>query len=159
MITIQSRMHVDGIGGTEIFNFLIDPSDREYQRWWPGTHLELHALERRPNHVGDVIYMDEFIGKYRMKMKGVVTEAVAGKKIVWEPKIGIRLPVRLILELEDDATGVRITHTIRAGFEGPGRILDPLFRIYLSREFEQAMDEHARIEFPKLRDLLRGSAR
>jgi hypothetical protein len=29
MITIQSRIHVDSISGMEIFNFLINPTDRE----------------------------------------------------------------------------------------------------------------------------------
>ena len=47
-----------------------------------------------------------------------------------------------------------ITHTIRAGFAGAGRILDPLLRIYLSESFTTAMDEHGKTEFPKLRDML-----
>jgi hypothetical protein len=50
------------------------------------------------------------------------------------------------------------THTIRAGFRGLGRILGPLLRLYLSDEFERAMDEHAQAEFPMLGAMLCGRA-
>ena len=79
-------------------------------------------------------------------------------KIVWQLKNGIPLPVWLTLELVDDAAGVTITHTIRAGFDGLGQLFDPLFRLYFSNEFEYALDEHVKTEFPMLRDLLRHSA-
>jgi hypothetical protein len=154
MIKIQSRIHVDRIGGTEIFNFLINPTDREYQRWWPGTHLKLHNCAQKPNNVGNVVYMDEFVGKHRVKMTCIVTEAEPGKKLVWQMKKLIRLPVWLVLELEDDKEGVEITHTIKVGWEGIGRVLDIIFRIYFSDEFIKVMDEHVKIEFPKLRGLL-----
>jgi hypothetical protein len=45
-------------------------------------------------------------------------------------------------------------HTIRAGFGGVRRVLDPLLRLYFSAEFAAAMDEQARTEFPLLRDHL-----
>ena len=77
-----------------------------------------------------------------------------GKKIVWQFKKGIRLPVWLSLTLEDDAAGVSVTHTVRAGFDGLGRILDPIFRVYFSAAFTAALDEHVKVEFPKLRELL-----
>jgi hypothetical protein len=76
---------------------------------------------------------------------------------VWQFKKGIALPVWLTLDLVDDVEGVAITHTIEAGFRGPGRLIDPLLRLYFSDQFEQAMDEHVRTEFPKLRDLLRSA--
>ena len=154
MITIQSRIHVARATGEQIFNFLINPTDREYQKWWPGTHLEFHTLRHGKHNIGNVIWMDERVGSYRVKMIGVVVEADPGRKIVWQMKKAIRLPVRLFLELEDDAAGVSVVHTIRAGFAGPGRVLDSLFRIFFSEQFEKAMDEHARIEFPRLGDML-----
>lgn len=154
MITIESRVRVDGVRGVQITDFMLNPTDREYQAWWPGTHLAFHTVERHPNHVGSVVYMDEFVGKRRIQMMGIVTQAVPGKQIVWQLKKIVRLPVWLILVLEEDAAGVTLTHTIRAGFEGLGRLLDPLFRVYFSREFARAMDEHAQTEFPRLRDVL-----
>ena len=154
MITIQSKIHVDRIGGKEIFNFLMNPTDHEYQTWWPGTHLALHTLKRTPNNVGTIIYMDEFIGDRRVKASCIVIEAEPAKKVVWQVKKLIRLPIWFSLELEDDTEGVAITHTIRAGFEGVKGMYDVLFRLYFSDKFAAAMDEHVKIEFPKLRDML-----
>ena len=104
-----------------------------------------------------MIYMDEFVGRYRLRMKGIVNEIEPGRKIVWQFKMGIRLPVWLVLEVADDAAGVTITHTIKAGFAGPGKLFDPIFRLYLSDRFAHALDAHVRAEFTKLRDLLRRS--
>jgi hypothetical protein len=154
MITIQSRVNLDGISGAELFEFFMNPTDHGYQTWWPGTHLQFHVLRRRPNHVGDVVYMDEWVGKYRIRMSAVVIEAEPGKKIVWQMRQGFRIPAWLILELADHINGVTLTHTLCMGFTGLGRIVDPLLRLYASEEFEKAMDGHARTEFPMLRDLL-----
>jgi hypothetical protein len=154
MINYQSRVHVDKIGSLPIFDFLIDPNDNAYQQWWPGTHLEFHRVRQRSGHVGDVVYMDEYVGKRRVQMNAVVTEVEPGRKITWQMTKGIRLPVWLCLELQDDVSGVMITHTIIAGFKGIGSILDVILRLYFSASFARAMDEHARTEFPRLGALL-----
>lgn len=154
MITIQSKVHVERIGGMPIFDFLINPTDSAYQQWWPGTHLAYHNLSYAPRNIGNVVYMDEYVGQRRVRMTGIVTEAEPGKKITWQLKKVIRLPIWLHLELKDDSQGVAITHTIRAGFGGIGRVLDAVLRLYFSETFAKAMDEHARIEFPKLGELL-----
>jgi hypothetical protein len=157
MIAIETSMFVEGLTGEEVFDFLLGATDEDYRRWWPGTHLRLHALKRGENHVGDVFYMDEYIGERRVRMKGVVVEAERGRSLVWQFKRLVRLPVRLTLEMKDRDGGVMLRHTIRAGFDGFGRILDPLFRLYFSPRFAVVMDEHARTEFPRLRDMLAGS--
>ena len=155
MITIESKLFVKDLSGEEIFDFLLNATDESYRRWWPGTHLHLHALERHEDHVGDLFYMDEYVGERRLRMKCVVVEAERGTRLVWRFKsLGVLLPARLILETENRGGGVAIRHTIRTGFDGPGRILDPLFRLYFSERFAAAMDEHARTEFPMLRDVL-----
>jgi hypothetical protein len=157
MIVVESAIFVEGITAQEIFDFLLGATDVSYRRWWPDTHLHLHALERYENHIGDVFYMDEYIGRRRVRMKGVVVEAERGKRILWQLKRWrVPLPIRLTLELRDREGGVTLQHTIRAGFGGSGRVLDPLFRAYFSPKFASAMDEHVRTEFPKLRDLLAG---
>ena len=102
----------------------------------------------------DLQGLDEFIGECRVKMTGVVVEAIPGKKLVWQLKKGVRLPIRLSLELHDDEAGVLICHTIRVGFDGLGSVLDPAFRLYFSGKFAAAMDEHVKAEFPKLRVML-----
>ena len=156
MLTLQTEIRVDGIKGMEIFDFLANPDDESYRAWWPGTHLQLHIRERGGNdHVGDIIYMDEYVGRRRLRMNAIVTEAVPGQKLVWRLKRGIKLPARLYLELADYDGGVAITHTIRAGSRGPWRALDPALKLFLSAGFARDMDDHARTEFPRLRDLLR----
>jgi hypothetical protein len=89
MLTIQSTIFVAGITGREISDFLLNCTDERYRGWWPGTHLQLHALARGNDHVGDVVFMDEYVGKRRVRMTSVVVvEAVPGKKIVWRLRKG-----------------------------------------------------------------------
>jgi hypothetical protein len=156
MIVMRTKVHVAGLSGIEVTEFLAKPSDAKYRRWWQGTHLELHLVKPSGRGVGDLVYMDEFIGARRVRMTGVVVESVPGKRITWHLEKGIRLPVRLSLELEDDDEGVTVEHTLRIGFAGIGRVLDPIFRIYFSEKFARAMDEHVRTEFPKLERMLHG---
>ena len=154
MITIETKTRVGGISGRQVSDFMLNPKDENYRRWWSGTHLEFHILKSYPDHIGDVVYMDEYIGRHRVKMKGIVINAVPCELIIWQLKKLIKLPLYLSLKLEDDKDGVMITHTISVGFRGVGRILDPLFGIFLSNDFREAMDEHAKTEFQKLRDVL-----
>ena len=68
---------------------------------------------------------------------------------------GIKLPARLSLELKDCEGGVEITHTVRAGFRGLGRVLDPSLKFIMSERFARDLNDHVQTEFPLLRDLLR----
>jgi len=158
MIVLQSSVHVANANAGEIFDFLTHPTDALYQKWWPGTHLQLHLLDDAEALAPTRVYMDERIGDRRLRMTGIVVEAKPGRRLVWQLEKGIRLPVWLVLELNDQRDGVTVVHTIRAGFSGLGRTLDPLFRLYFSDAFARTMDEHVRTEFPKLRDLLRAEA-
>lgn len=154
-------MTVDGLTGRELTDFLLNCDDETYQAWWPGTHLELHVVKpgSDDDHVGDVVLMDEYIGSRRVRMVGEVIEAVAGQRIVWQFRQGgVRLPVRLTLELGPHERGVRLRHTITAGWSGRGRVLDPLWRLYFSKSFAGAMDRHVHTEFPLMRDLLHRAA-
>lgn len=156
MLTMESRIHVPGVTGQEVTTYLLECSDVKYQAWWPGVHLQFHPLAAGGvDHVGDVVLMDETIGSRHVRMTGVVVEAEPGKRIVWQLKKGIRLPVRLVLELAEQDGEVTVRHTINAGWNGPGRLLDPLLGLYFSRGFAAAMDQHVRTEFPLLRDRLR----
>lgn len=155
MLVLQTEIRVGGITGADVFDFLANTDDESYQAWWPGTHFQLHAVERGDDHVGDVLYMDEYVGKRRLRWTVVVTEAVPGRRLVWQFKRRIKLPARLELEFSDFEGGVTITHTFRAGFRGAGRVLDPALKVLLSRAFAKDLDEHVRTEFPLLRDLLR----
>lgn len=155
MIRLCTQIEVSGITGMEITDFLVNCTDEAYQHWWPGTHLSFHTIKRVPGDVGNLVFMDEFIGDRRVKVQGIVTEVQQGKRLVWQFRKVIRWPVRLILQLDEEDDSVKLTHTVAAGFNRFGRILDPLFRLYFSPRFAEAMDQHVRTEFPMLRDILR----
>lgn len=154
MITATTKVRVDGLTGKEITDFMLHAGDEEYQRWWPGTHLRYHAVRVVKGDIGSVVYFDEYVGRRRLKIEGVLRESVPGRRLVLQLKRGVALPVWLVLELEDVEGGVVVTHTLRAGYHGAGLVLDPLFRLYLSPSFRKAMDEHARTEFTRLGAML-----
>jgi hypothetical protein len=154
MITMKTKINVKGITGKAISDFLLNCTDEDYQRWWKGTHLSFHTIRRYPNHLGDLVYMDEFVGTYRLKFKGEVIEIIPGRKLVWQMKKVVKLPGWLTLELEDSDDGVGIIHTIAVGFNGIGRIFDPILKAYFSNDFGREMDKHAQIEFHKLANIL-----
>jgi hypothetical protein len=155
MLTIESTTYVDAVFGREITEFLLSCTDSRYQSWWPGTHLAFHTISRgRQDHTGDVVVMDEYIGRRRVRLTGVVVQAVPGERITWRLAKTIRLPVRLTLELTPQHGGLALRHTITAGWSGPGRMLDPLFRCYFTRAFTTAMHQHVHTEFALLRDHL-----
>ena len=154
MLTLETVIHVDGLRGSDVFDFLLRCTDEQYRRWWPGTHLRFHTLRRHVEDVGNLVTMDEFVGRRRVRLQGVVIEAVPGTRIVWRLKKGVPLPGWLCLDLVDDDAGVTIRHTVRAGLGGIGRALDPLLRLYLSAGFVRDLDAHVRAEFARLRDLL-----
>lgn len=81
-------------------------------------------------HDDRIIYMDEFVGQRRIQMQGIITEVTPGKRITWQLKKVVRLPVWLSVDFADNDAGVAITHTIRAGFGGIGRLLDPVLQLY-----------------------------
>ena len=143
------------LNGREVTDFMLNCDDASYQAWWPGVHLQFHTVRRVTGDVGNAVYMDEYVGRFRLKFHAVVTAAIPGKEITWQFIRGVRLPGKLILRLEDQAEGVAISHVVEVGFRGPGRVFDAVLRFWLTREFADALDEHVRTEFPKLRDLLR----
>lgn len=153
MLAVESSAFVDGITGSEITEFLLSPTDERYRAWWPGTHLQFHVITGTPGHVGDVVWMDEHVGSRQLRMSAVVVEAQPGR-IVWQFKRWVRLPGWLRLELVDQPDGCLVRHTVEVGYCGPGRVLDPILRLYLTPKFVAELDEHVHTEFPRLRDYL-----
>jgi hypothetical protein len=155
MVVLETRVSVEGITGKQVTDFFINCTDSDYRRWWEGTHLEFHTINRTTDGIGSLVYFDEYVGKHRLKFKGRITEYAAGKRIEYRMVKGLPLPAWLVLEFQDRPGGVDIVHTVKAGYRGMGRILDPLIRLYLSDPLEKALNEHAHAEFSRLGDLLR----
>jgi uncharacterized protein YndB with AHSA1/START domain len=154
MIELKTEVAVEGTSGRSVSDFMLNCTDADYQKWWPGTHLAFHTTKRLPGDLGNHVYFDEYIGERRFKLQGVVVEVVPGKRIVWQMKMFFRLPAWLILALDDRKEGVVITHIIKAGFTGIGRLFDPLLKLVLSQDFERDLQEHAHIEFNRLAEML-----
>jgi predicted secreted protein len=158
MLALESSVLVDGITGSEITELLLNPSDARYRAWWPGTHLRFHVVASARGHVGDVVWIDEYIGSRRVRMSAVVVEAQPGRQITWQFKRGLRLPGWLRLQLDDRPDGCLVRHRVEVGYRCAGRFLDPVLRLYLSTRFAAALDEHVHTEFPLLRDYLHGTS-
>lgn len=154
MITLQTNVKVEGISGSDVFNFMLHCTDDAYQNWWPGVHLAFHTKRRFPNNIGNLVFFDEYVGKRHLSFEGVVVKNDPGRLIVWQLKKGLRLPAWLVLKFEDRGEGVLITHTLEAGFRKVGKLIDPLLRLYFSKEFENDLQEHAQIEFTRLAEIL-----
>ena len=158
MIIIRSNVHVPAICGARIIDFMLNCADSEYQKWWEGTHFQFHTIKRNPDNFGNLVYLDEFIGSRRLRTKAIVRDIIPDTMITWQAKMIFKLPVRIILEVSNDRNGTNISHVIKAGFLNMGRLLDPIFRLYLSKTFQSYMDEHVKIEFPLLGKMLLDSA-
>ncbi len=156
MFSILTRTHVPGLSGRDITDFLSTCTDDAFRSWWPGTHFHLYTVKGSPGSIGSVVFMEEAIGERRIKVTCELVDLVTGRTLVWQLRRPLfRLPVRLVLQLKDDDTGVAIEQSIDVGFSGFASRLDPLFRLFFPKRFAAAKDEHVRTEFPKLRDFLR----
>ena len=154
MIKFKTEINVKHTSGKAISEYFLNCTDEDYQKWWEGTHLSFHTIERHPNNLGNLVIFDEYIGGRRLKFIAKVIEIIPGRKLVWQMKKVISLPGWLTLEFEDTDDGVKITHILGAGLEGIGKIFDPLLKITFSKKFDKEMEYHAQIEFQKLAKIL-----
>jgi hypothetical protein len=154
MLVIESRVDVAGLTGRDVTDFMLACTDGQYQSWWPGTHLQLHVLGRTTARSGDVVVMDEFVGRRRLRLRGTVEAVEPGRRIVWRFRKVLPLPARLSLELIPVPGGVSVRHTVTAAWPGIGRTLDPLLKLYFTPRFRADLDAHVHTEFPLLRDYL-----
>jgi hypothetical protein len=149
MVVIESSAHVADMKANRVIHFFLHATDDAYRRWWPGTHLAMHPLNGEPG-VGQVVWMDEWVGSRRLRFVCAVTDLGPGH-ITWQFRRLVRLPCWLDLRIVDDEAGATVTHTIRAGYAGAlGRLLDPLLRLYFTPGFERMMEAHFRTEFSTL---------
>ena len=84
MFSIATRMHVAGLSGREITDFLSTCDDEAYRRWWPGTHFQLHTVKGTPGSVGSVVFLDELVGNRRVRLTCDLVDLVPGRKLVWQ---------------------------------------------------------------------------
>ena len=157
MIRHTVEMIVPHAMAKDFYDFMINPCDQRYSEWWPGEHLQFHIVKHGDeNHLGDVVFVDEYFGKNRrLTFYGIVITANHPNKIEWQMmKANLRLPAVLELELIDSNEGVRLKHELRIGYLGIGKLLDPFIKLYFNKSFRNAIEEHCKIEWLKLAEYL-----
>ncbi|RPI75312.1 MAG: hypothetical protein EHM45_15290 [Desulfobacteraceae bacterium] len=117
MITMRAKIRISRLSGEKIYHFMLHPTNEAYRQWWPGTHLAFHTIKRFPDNLGNLVFFDEYVGKRRLTFKGVVKEAIPGKRIVWQVKKIWTMPARVSLDFKDFDKGVEITHTLSVAFK------------------------------------------
>ena len=157
MIRHTVELTVPNATAKQFYDFMINPCDRRYREWWRGEHLQFHIVKPgKHDHLGDVVFMDEYLGKARrLTFFAVVITANRPNKIEWQmKKAGFRLPAIVELELNDTDEGVRLKHEVRIGYEGLGKLLDPFIKLYFNQSFRNALEEHCKVEWLKLAEYL-----
>jgi len=160
MLTHLVELTVSNASAVEFYDFMINPGDERYSEWWPGEHLQFHIVKRGgESHIGDIVFMDEYLGKGR-RLRGfaIVVAAERPQQITWQmKKAGLRLPIFVTLGINDSPAGLQVSHELRIGYSGLGKLLDPLIKIYFNKSYRAALKEHCEIEWPRLAEMLNKS--
>ena len=157
MITHTVELCVPSARAKQFYDFMINPCDKRYSEWWPNEHLQFHIVKHgNENHLGDVVFMDEYLGRNRrLTFHAVVITASYPNKIEWQmKKAGIRFPAVVELGLNDSDEGVKLKHELRMGYLGIGKLLDPFIKLYFNQSYRKALEEHCKVEWFKLAEYL-----
>ena len=155
MICHAVELTVPNATAEQFYDFMINPCDQRYSEWWQGEHLQFHIVKRGDeNHLSDIVFMDEYLGKdRRLTFFAVVVTASRPNIIEWQMmKARLRLPAVVKLELYDSDKGIRLKHELRIGYPGIGKLLDPFIKFYFNKSFRKALEAHCKIEWFKLAD-------
>jgi hypothetical protein len=147
MIESMTKVQLRSVSAVEISNFMIYCTDLMYQDWWPNVHMAYHTLERYPDHIGNFVYFDEYVGKRRLKSYARLKEYIAGEKLVWQIKSVIFLPIWITLEFQDTPNGISVSHKLSAGYCGIGKVFDPILKLFFNPSFLCDLDLHVETEF------------
>jgi len=157
MIKHTVELMVKNATAEQFYDFMINPNDKKYSEWWAEEHLQFHITKKGDKyHLGDYVYFDEYLGsKRRLKFHAVVAVADKPNKIMWQMKvIGLKTPFYVILGLINKTDGVYVSHELRLGYSGLGRVFDPFIKLYFNKSFRAVLENHCNTEWDKLADYL-----
>jgi hypothetical protein len=153
---MKSELH--GAAAAEFFSFMIHAPQEIYAHWLPDEHHEFHVIKHsKTTPIGDLIFFDQHIGrKHRLTFYAITRVAEKPNHVLFQMRrFGINLPGYLDLQFQDTADGIRLTETIKIGFNGPGRVLDPVIRLFFNKAFFNEMNGHHTREWANLAEILR----
>ncbi|MDL2300281.1 hypothetical protein LJC01_01405 [Clostridiaceae bacterium OttesenSCG-928-D20] len=159
MIIHTMNSELKGAKAEEFFDFMLNPIPEIYKHWLPEEHHEFYIVKRgESSPVGDLVFYDQHISKaHRLKFHAIVRIAENERKIVYQMrKFGINLPGYLDLEFHNAEGCLLLREEIRIGFNGIGKILDPIIRLFFNKSFFTAMNSHHKREWSCLAELLAG---
>jgi hypothetical protein len=153
MITLTAKIEIEGKTPEQIYKWLIDLDNEKYRKWHP-DHREWRIIRQTPDIIGSVVYFDERFNHFRLKLTGKLIELKPDEYLLFKLKSPV--PAHLSLTIKATRKGTSVTHEVRAGYDGGfGKITDWFLRkLYLPKEFEEALAKHAREEFKNLERLL-----
>ena len=158
MIIHTMKSNLPGASAQQFYAFMINPLPEVYANWLPGEHHEFHIVKHsKTTPVNDLIYFDQYISpKHRLKFYATIKIANKPNRVVFQMrKYCINIPGYLELEFCDISGGLMLAETIRIGFEGIGKVLDPFIRMVFNKSFFEALDGHHKREWANLADILR----
>ncbi len=156
MIKYIVKQLIPNLTAEQVYKFMTNPSDENYCKWWEGEHLQFHIAKHGiSEHRGDIVFFDEYLGKkHRLTFYARVVKADKPNIIVWQMvEFGVKLPALVTLRLQDSSQGLMLTHELRLGLGGIGKMFDPFIKLYFNNSLRNALEEHCNIEWFKLRDL------
>jgi len=158
MIKHVVELTVQNATAQQFYDFMINPTSACYRAWWPGEHLDFYIVKRgKKSHLGDVVFMDEYLGSKSRRLTGyaVVAKAKRPNIIIWQmKKARLRLPIFVGLFLKDVPDGVAVKHELRIGYRGLGMVFDPLIKLCFNKPYRRALEAHCRAEWPMLAQYL-----
>ncbi|MDO5602524.1 MAG: hypothetical protein Q4G07_07115 [Oscillospiraceae bacterium] len=153
MIYHTTQLVVTNAKAEQFYDFMINPDNDRYQKWFPNEHLAFYITKRgASSHLGDEVYYDEYLGGvHRLKFFAEVVTANRPACAAWQMKrMGLRIPAVLRLELADTPNRLQIDHKLCVGFSGIGKLFDPFIRLYFTKSFADSLSKHCLEECPRL---------
>ena len=153
MIIINTKIEIKGKTPKQIYYWIFDLDDKKYKKWHP-THREWKTIKRTPNEIGSIVYLDEQFYHFRLKLTGELVEVKPNSILLYK----LKSPISGYLSLSFELTkiGTMVIHEVRVGYDGMfSRIVDWFLRkLYFTKSFEKALEEHTNEEFKNLEMLI-----
>lgn len=157
MLSFTTQAFIPHAKKEQVTDFFINCTTAIYWKWWKWTHLEFYTIKKTEDILWDMVYIDEYVGKTRLKFKAKISQYIRGKILEYQMIKVCALPVWLTMRFKDTPDGVIVFHTLKAGYTGIWKVLDYFIGLYLWHSFEQELTEHAKEEFIKLGNLLKSN--
>jgi len=155
MITLATEVEVKGKTPEQIIHWFMSLDNETYKKWHP-EHMAWKTIKLTPNFVGSIIYFDEKIGAFRMKLTAEIVKAEPNRFLVFKLKGFMPIQSYLSLSLQPTSSGTKVIHEVKVG---NGGIFTKAVEWFLEKSglvgwFEKALNKHAQEEFKNLEQLI-----